>query len=81
MQVYANVGQDIPRVTIEDDITGPSRADVDLVEARLTIDIVDSALVNSIPSGEAVIPVSVSSATKRRGRPRKVYRSLYVSYI
>ena len=68
-------------MAIEDAITGPSRTDVDLVEARLTIDIVDSALVHSIPSGEAVIADSVSSATKRRGRPKKVYRSLYVSYI
>ena len=30
---------------------------------------------------EAVIADSVSSAIKRRGRPKKVHRSLYVSYI
>ena len=74
-QVSANVGLDVPQVAIEDAITWPSRVDVDLVEARLTVDIVDSALVNSSPSGEAVIPDSVSSAIKRRGRPKKVISS------
>ena len=71
-QVSANVGSDVPSVDIEDAIIGPSRVDVNHVEARLTIDIVDGALVNSISSGDAVIPDSVSSAIKRRGRPRKV---------
>ena len=48
------------------------RPAVDLVQARPTLDVVDSVLVQAVPAGDAISAVTELPLGTRRGRPKKV---------